>query len=55
MVALLAELHQMNAENQRLRELVDEVNNNYNALQMQLIKLMQREQNHGVIFYSFTH
>ncbi|KAJ1389540.1 WRKY domain [Sesbania bispinosa] len=48
-VALVAELHQMNAENQRLRELVDEVNNNYNALHMQLIKLMQKQQdNHRI-------
>ncbi|XP_061342209.1 WRKY transcription factor 6-like [Gastrolobium bilobum] len=46
--ALIAELHQMNAENQRLRELVDQVNNNYNALHMQLIKLMQMQQSHGI-------
>ncbi|KAK7300029.1 hypothetical protein RJT34_10860 [Clitoria ternatea] len=45
--ALLAELHQMNAENQRLRELVDQVNNNYNALRMQLIKLKQKQNSHG--------
>ncbi|KAK7320361.1 hypothetical protein VNO77_29770 [Canavalia gladiata] len=46
-VALVAELHQMNAENQRLRELVDQVNNNYNALRMQLIKLMQKQHGNG--------
>ncbi|RDX80106.1 WRKY transcription factor 6, partial [Mucuna pruriens] len=46
-VALVTELHQMNAENQRLRELVDQVNNNYNALRMQLIKLTQKQHNHG--------
>ncbi|KAJ1441330.1 WRKY domain [Sesbania bispinosa] len=41
-VALVAELHHMNAENQRLRELIDRVNNDYNALHMQLMKLMQK-------------
>ncbi|KAK7385979.1 hypothetical protein VNO78_31993 [Psophocarpus tetragonolobus] len=46
-VALVTELHQMNAENQRLRELVDQVNNNYNALRMQVIKLKQKQHNHG--------
>ncbi|TKY57327.1 WRKY transcription factor 6 [Spatholobus suberectus] len=46
-VALVTELHQMNAENQRLRELVDQVNDNYKALRMQLIKLRQKQHSHG--------
>ncbi|KAI4306115.1 hypothetical protein L6164_029423 [Bauhinia variegata] len=45
--ALLAELHQTNVENQRLRELVDQVNNSYNALHMKLTTLMQRGQSSG--------
>ncbi|XP_019462346.1 PREDICTED: probable WRKY transcription factor 31 isoform X1 [Lupinus angustifolius] len=43
LAALVAELHDMNAENHRLRVLVDQVNNDYNALHMQLIKLMQTQ------------
>ncbi|KAL2316724.1 hypothetical protein Fmac_030600 [Flemingia macrophylla] len=46
-VALLTEFHQMNAENLRLRGLVDQVNNNYNALHKQLIKLTQKQHCHG--------
>ncbi|XP_061363912.1 WRKY transcription factor 6-like [Gastrolobium bilobum] len=51
-VALLAELHHMNAENQRLRELVDQVNNEYNALHKHLMKQMQKQHKneiHGAI------
>jgi len=46
---MVSELHQMNAENQRLRELVDEMNNNCNALRMQLINITQKQHNQGVI------
>ncbi|KAG4402861.1 hypothetical protein GLYMA_02G293400v4 [Glycine max] len=46
-IALLTELDQMNAENQRLRELVDQVNNNCNTLRMQLVKLTQKHHSHG--------
>ncbi|CAJ1971432.1 unnamed protein product [Sphenostylis stenocarpa] len=46
-VALVAELHQMNAENQRLRDLVDQMNNNCDALRMQLINLTQKQHNHA--------
>ncbi|KAK7371995.1 hypothetical protein VNO80_05362 [Phaseolus coccineus] len=46
-VAMVTELHQMNAENQRLRELVDQMNNNCNALRMQLIRITQKQQNQG--------
>ncbi|XP_057428398.1 WRKY transcription factor 6-like isoform X2 [Lotus japonicus] len=42
--ALLAELHHLNAENQRLRELVDQVNNDYSALYKHIMKLMQKQQ-----------
>ncbi|XP_027368591.1 probable WRKY transcription factor 31 [Abrus precatorius] len=46
-VDLLAELEQMNAENQRLRDTIDQVNNNYNVLRMQLIKLTHMQRSHG--------
>ncbi|KAJ7960802.1 WRKY transcription factor-like protein [Quillaja saponaria] len=41
--ALLGELHQMNVENQRLKELISQVNNNYKTLHMHLVTLMQRQ------------
>ncbi|TKY46930.1 WRKY transcription factor 31 [Spatholobus suberectus] len=41
--AMLAELHHMNTENQRLRELVDQANNKYNVLHKRLMKLMQKQ------------
>ncbi|KAG5090971.1 hypothetical protein JHK82_049749 [Glycine max] len=41
--AMLAELHIINAENQHLRELVDQVNNKYNDLHKDLTKLMQKQ------------
>ncbi|KAG2390818.1 WRKY transcription factor [Vigna angularis] len=44
-VALVTELHQVNAENQRLRELIDQMNNNSNAVRMQLIKITQKQHN----------
>ncbi|XP_020982771.2 probable WRKY transcription factor 31, partial [Arachis duranensis] len=48
-LGLLAELQHVNAENQRLRDLIEELNNNYNTLHMQLINLMQqRDQNHAM-------
>ncbi|KAK7402043.1 hypothetical protein VNO78_14000 [Psophocarpus tetragonolobus] len=40
-VALQAELERMKAENHRLRNMLDQVNTNYNALQMHLVTLMQ--------------
>ncbi|KAK9268768.1 hypothetical protein L1049_000530 [Liquidambar formosana] len=42
---LKAELNRMRTENQRLRGMLNQVNNNYNALQMNLVTLMQRPQN----------
>ncbi|KAL9453679.1 hypothetical protein AB3S75_009312 [Citrus x aurantiifolia] len=36
-----AELERVNAENQRLKDMVNEVTNNYNALQLQLMAFMQ--------------
>ncbi|XP_068666240.1 probable WRKY transcription factor 31 [Aristolochia californica] len=45
LAALQAELDRMNEENQRLRGMLSQVSNNYNALQMHLVSLMQ-QQNH---------
>ncbi|KAF2304958.1 hypothetical protein GH714_000723 [Hevea brasiliensis] len=47
---LQVELQRMNAENQRFRDMLSQVTNNYNALQMHLAALMQhqqQQQNHG--------
>ncbi|QCD78277.1 WRKY transcription factor 33 [Vigna unguiculata] len=41
--AMLAELHHMNAENQRLRDEVDQVNDKYHALHDQLVKQMEKQ------------
>ncbi|KVI09382.1 DNA-binding WRKY, partial [Cynara cardunculus var. scolymus] len=38
------ELQQMNIENQRLKEMYLQVSNNYNALQMHLVTLMQQQE-----------
>lgn len=40
-----AELERINAENQRLRVTLNQVNSNYYALQMHLVSLMQRKRN----------
>ncbi|KAL2495422.1 WRKY transcription factor 6 [Forsythia ovata] len=42
---LKVELERMNAENQRLRGMLTQVNGNYSALQMHLVALMQQQQN----------
>lgn len=34
----------MNTENQRLRDMLSQVTNNYNALQMHIVALMQQQQ-----------
>ena len=39
-----AELEGMNSENQRLRDMVDEVTNNYNNLQKHLVTFMRQQQ-----------
>ncbi|KAF2304914.1 hypothetical protein GH714_000473 [Hevea brasiliensis] len=47
---LQVELQRMNAENQRFRDMLSQVTNNYNALQIHLVALMQhqqQQQNHG--------
>ncbi|KAJ4703926.1 WRKY family transcription factor [Melia azedarach] len=41
---LQVELQHMNAENQRLRDMLSQVTNNYSALQMHLVALMQQQQ-----------
>ncbi|KAA8515529.1 hypothetical protein F0562_018860 [Nyssa sinensis] len=41
---LQVELERMNAENQRLRGTLTQVSNNYSALQMHLVTLMQKQQ-----------
>ncbi|CAK9146873.1 unnamed protein product [Ilex paraguariensis] len=44
MVLLQVELERMNTENQRLRGMLSTVSNNYSALQMHLVTLMQQQQ-----------
>lgn len=44
---LQMELQRMNSENQRLKEMLSQVSNNYNVLHMHLVGLMQQQQNHG--------
>ncbi|OVA03405.1 DNA-binding WRKY [Macleaya cordata] len=43
LIVLQAELDRMNTENSKLREMLNQVNNNYNALQMHLVTLMQQQ------------
>lgn len=45
LMILQAELDRMNNENQRLRSLLNQVNNNYQVLNMHVASLMQRRQN----------
>ncbi|XP_029129794.1 uncharacterized protein LOC114916681 [Cajanus cajan] len=47
-LAMLAELHHMSAENQRLRELVDQVNDKYNTLHKHLMKLKEKQHNNKI-------
>lgn len=42
---LQIELQRMNSENQRLRDMLGQVSNNYSTLQMHLVALMQQQQN----------
>ncbi|KAJ6401966.1 hypothetical protein OIU84_014110 [Salix udensis] len=44
---LQVELQKMNSENQRLKDMLSQVTNNYSALQMHFVALMQ-QRNHGV-------
>nr|ACI90292.1 WRKY transcription factor [Picrorhiza kurrooa] len=46
---LQVELERMNAENQRLKEMLTQVTNNYTALQMHLVTLMQQQQEHEIL------
>ncbi|CAN6552724.1 unnamed protein product [Malus baccata var. baccata] len=43
---LQVELQRMNAENQRLKEMLGQVTNNYSALQMHLAAVVQQQHNH---------
>lgn len=45
MIGLRAELENMNKENKQLRAMLSQVNNNYSALQMHVVTLMQRQHN----------
>uniref|UniRef100_A0A5B7C8V3 Putative WRKY transcription factor 31 n=1 Tax=Davidia involucrata TaxID=16924 RepID=A0A5B7C8V3_DAVIN len=45
LIVLKAELERMKTENQRLRAMLNDVNNKYGALQMHFATLMQRQQN----------
>jgi hypothetical protein len=44
---LQMELQRMNSENQRLRDMLGQVTNNYSVLQMHLVAFMQQQQNQG--------
>lgn len=44
LAVLQAEVDRMNAENQRLREMLNQVSGNYSALQMHLVAVMQSQQ-----------
>ncbi|KAK9715018.1 hypothetical protein RND81_06G136900 [Saponaria officinalis] len=44
LVVLQGELQRMNAENQKLKNMLTQVSQNYNALQMHLVTLMQQQQ-----------
>ncbi|CAL5406279.1 unnamed protein product [Camellia sinensis] len=46
LAVLQAEIERMNAENQRLRDMLNQVTTNYNTLQMHLMTLMQQEREH---------
>ncbi|XP_074307481.1 putative WRKY transcription factor 31 [Silene latifolia] len=43
---LQAELERMNAENQKLKNMLSQVSQNYNALQMHLVTVMKQQQQH---------
>ncbi|GMI72715.1 hypothetical protein like AT1G62300 [Hibiscus trionum] len=47
MAQLRVELKRMNAENQKLKDMVSNVSNNYSALQTHLATLMQHQRNRG--------
>lgn len=49
LVVVQAEIDRMNVENQRLRGMLNQVSNNYYALQMHLVALMQRQQNQRAV------
>ncbi|KAL9236953.1 hypothetical protein vseg_011558 [Gypsophila vaccaria] len=44
LTVLKAELQRMNAENQKLKNMLSQVSQNYNALQVHLVSLMQQQQ-----------
>ncbi|KAK3020418.1 hypothetical protein RJ639_047724 [Escallonia herrerae] len=44
LAVLQAEMERMNAENQRLRDVLNQVTSNYNTLQMHLVTLMKQQQ-----------
>ncbi|OMO76839.1 DNA-binding WRKY [Corchorus capsularis] len=45
---LQVELQRMNAENQKLRDMLSHVSNNYSALHMHLVTLMQQQRNQAI-------
>uniref|UniRef100_M1B7H4 WRKY transcription factor n=2 Tax=Solanum tuberosum TaxID=4113 RepID=M1B7H4_SOLTU len=47
LVVLQAELERMNGENRRLRDMLNQVKNNYNTLQMHMMTVMQQNQESG--------
>jgi len=49
--AVVAKLHQMNAENQRLRELIDRLRIDHNALEEHIMQLKQKQNKHEVVLF----
>ncbi|KAK3188427.1 hypothetical protein Dsin_027988 [Dipteronia sinensis] len=46
---LQVELQQMNSENQKLKEMLSQVTNNYNALHLQFVYVMQQQQQNQIV------
>jgi len=49
--AVVAKLHQTNAENQRLRELIDRLRIDHNALEEHIKQLKQKQNKHEVVLF----
>lgn len=48
---VVAKLHETNAENQRLRELIDRLRIDHNALEEHIMQLKQKQNKHEVVLF----